>query len=129
MFQARNSLATIRAPSPRRVLRVTAPPRGRSRVTLLSIVSDNKRAACAVAEEFTVPQTAVPEPGPTRRRFRLSPVPAILAVLSLVATTVALGVLRPAAATEVTDGLAVWYKMDETSGAVAADSSGNGRNG
>ncbi|MFI2633045.1 hypothetical protein ACH5A2_22080 [Streptomyces collinus] len=35
----------------------------------------------------------------------------------------------PAQAAEITDGLALWYKLDATSGTVAADASGNGRNG
>ncbi|MFI1509137.1 MULTISPECIES: family 43 glycosylhydrolase [unclassified Streptomyces] len=39
------------------------------------------------------------------------------------------GLSAPARAAEVTDGLALWYKLDATSGAVAVDSSGNGRDG
>ncbi|NGO09826.1 family 43 glycosylhydrolase [Streptomyces sp. HC44] len=39
------------------------------------------------------------------------------------------GPLAPAQAAEITDGLALWYKLDATSGTVAADASGNGRNG
>ncbi|WP_420802565.1 LamG domain-containing protein [Streptomyces cavernae] len=41
----------------------------------------------------------------------------------------ALGLSAPAQAAEITDGLALWYKLDATSGTVAVDSSGNGRNG
>jgi hypothetical protein len=42
------------------------------------------------------------------------------------------GVVGPAApvqAAEITDGLALWYKLDATSGTVAVDASANGRNG
>ncbi|MEH0471640.1 hypothetical protein QA943_22830 [Streptomyces sp. B21-097] len=35
----------------------------------------------------------------------------------------------PAQAAEITDGLALRYKLDAASGTVAVDSSGNGRNG
>ncbi|WP_374199208.1 family 43 glycosylhydrolase [Streptomyces sp. ISL-44] len=35
----------------------------------------------------------------------------------------------PAQAAEITDGLALWYRLDATSGTVAVDSWGNGRNG
>ncbi|MER6154111.1 family 43 glycosylhydrolase [Streptomyces sp. NPDC001868] len=41
----------------------------------------------------------------------------------------AVGPAAPAQAAEITDGLALWYKLDAGSGTVAADSSGNGRNG
>ena len=33
----------------------------------------------------------------------------------------------PAHAAATTEGLVAWYKLDETSGTVASDSSGNGR--
>ncbi|WP_334523112.1 family 43 glycosylhydrolase [Streptomyces sp. B21-105] len=39
------------------------------------------------------------------------------------------GPATPAQAAEITDGLALWYKLDASSGAVAVDSSGHGRNG
>jgi hypothetical protein len=39
------------------------------------------------------------------------------------------GPAAPAHAAEITDGLALWYKLDATSGTVAVDSSGHGRNG
>jgi hypothetical protein len=48
------------------------------------------------------------------------------------ATTLMVGVVGPAApaqAAEITDGLALWYKLDASSGTMAADASGNGRNG
>ncbi|GAA2645727.1 family 43 glycosylhydrolase [Streptomyces vastus] len=50
----------------------------------------------------------------------------------LTATSLFLGLagpVAPARAAEITDGLALWYKLDATSGTVAADASGNGRNG
>ncbi|TPQ16937.1 family 43 glycosylhydrolase [Streptomyces sporangiiformans] len=37
--------------------------------------------------------------------------------------------LAPAQAAEITDGLALWYKLDATSGTTVTDASGNGRNG
>ena len=61
-----------------------------------------------------------------RRRFRPGALVAV-AVASLLAGVV--GPASPAQAAEVTDGLALWYKLDATSGTVAADASGNGRNG
>jgi hypothetical protein len=53
------------------------------------------------------------------------------AALALSLSLVAGGLVAtaPAEAAEITNGLVLWYKLDETSGAVAADSSGNGRNG
>ena len=39
------------------------------------------------------------------------------------------GPAAPAHAAEITDGLALWYKLDATAGTVAVDSSGHGRNG
>jgi hypothetical protein len=65
------------------------------------------------------------EPLTGRRR---SPFLIGAAVLALLATSLTVGPASPAAAA-VTDGLALWYKLDETSGAVATDSSGNNRNG
>jgi beta-xylosidase len=52
------------------------------------------------------------------------------ALLATVAAAAAF-VVAPAgtAQADVTDGLALWYKLDATSGSVATDSSGNGRNG
>ncbi|WP_405539472.1 LamG domain-containing protein [Streptomyces sp. NBC_00075] len=51
-----------------------------------------------------------------------------VAVLSLALAAGALTTAAPAQA-EITSGLLLRYKLDETSGTVAADSSGNGRNG
>ncbi|MFC4463483.1 family 43 glycosylhydrolase [Streptomyces xiangluensis] len=54
------------------------------------------------------------------------------ALAAVAAATLMVGVVGPAApaqAAEITDGLALWYKLDATSGTVAADASGNGRNG
>jgi hypothetical protein len=49
---------------------------------------------------------------------------------SLVAALLLSPLIAPAPARAAsTDGLVLWYKLDETSGAVATDSSGNGRNG
>ncbi|WP_408997558.1 family 43 glycosylhydrolase [Streptomyces europaeiscabiei] len=58
-----------------------------------------------------------------RRRFRQG----ALAAASLMVGVV--GPAAPAQAAEITDGLALWYKLDATSGTVAVDASGNGRNG
>jgi GH43 family beta-xylosidase len=58
------------------------------------------------------------------RRRRRAAVVAAAALFAGIAASPA-----PARAAEVTDGLALWYKLDATSGAVAVDSSGNGRNG
>jgi hypothetical protein len=55
-----------------------------------------------------------------RRTKLLAPL-TILAVLS--------GALAVPAAAAAADGLVLWYKLDESSGAVATDSSGNGRDG
>ncbi|WP_324609168.1 family 43 glycosylhydrolase, partial [Streptomyces scabiei] len=52
--------------------------------------------------------------------------------VALAAASLLWGVAGPAApaqAADITDGLALWYKLDATSGTVAADASGNGRNG
>ena len=61
-----------------------------------------------------------------RRRFRLGALAggAVAAILA--------GLVGPAAsarAAEITDGLALWYKLDATSGTVAVDASGHGRDG
>src|SRR5688572_6958223 len=61
-----------------------------------------------------------------RRRFRQGAL-AVVAAASFMAGVV--GPAAPAQAAEITDGLALWYKLDATSGTVAADASGNGRNG
>jgi len=65
-------------------------------------------------------------PIPTGRRR--SPFTLGAAVLALLAASLTVGPVSPAAAA-ATDGLALWYKLDETSGTVAADSSGNNRDG
>ncbi|WP_079028226.1 family 43 glycosylhydrolase [Streptomyces stelliscabiei] len=62
-----------------------------------------------------------------RPRFRQGALAAVAAAVSLLAGVV--GPAAPARAAEITDGLALWYKLDATSGTVAADSSGNGRDG
>ncbi|WP_443060537.1 family 43 glycosylhydrolase [Streptomyces sp. NBC_00459] len=61
-----------------------------------------------------------------RRRSRPGALAAV-AVASILAGIV--GPAAPARAAEITDGLALWYKLDATSGTVAADASGHGRNG
>ncbi|MDF3146682.1 family 43 glycosylhydrolase [Streptomyces sp. T21Q-yed] len=61
-----------------------------------------------------------------RRRFRQG------ALAAMAAASLMVGVVGPAApaqAAEITDGLALWYKLDATSGTVAVDASGNGRSG
>ncbi|WP_199751915.1 immunoglobulin-like domain-containing protein [Actinoplanes sp. ATCC 53533] len=60
--------------------------------------------------------------------WRRSPLTRGAAVLALLAASLTVSPASPAAAA-VTDGLALWYKLDETSGSVATDSSGNNRNG
>uniref|UniRef100_UPI003899C76C family 43 glycosylhydrolase n=1 Tax=Streptomyces dysideae TaxID=909626 RepID=UPI003899C76C len=63
-----------------------------------------------------------------RRRFGFWPG----ALVAAAAASLLVGVVGPAApaqAAEITDGLALWYKLDATSGTVAVDASGNGRNG
>ncbi|HEX8629003.1 MAG TPA: immunoglobulin-like domain-containing protein, partial [Catenuloplanes sp.] len=50
-------------------------------------------------------------------------------VLSLITASLTVVPVSPANAAEVTDGLALWYKLDETSGTVVKDSSGKNRNG
>jgi GH43 family beta-xylosidase len=62
----------------------------------------------------------------SRRRF-LPGAPAAVAAASLLVGVV--GPAAPAQAAEITDGLALWYKLDATSGTMAVDASGNGRNG
>ncbi|MGW0311523.1 family 43 glycosylhydrolase [Streptomyces flavidovirens] len=62
-----------------------------------------------------------------RRRFRQSAPAAVAAAVSLLVGVV--GPAAPAQAAEITDGLALWYKLDATSGTVAVDASGHGRNG
>jgi len=54
-----------------------------------------------------------------------------LAVAFLAPVVLAAGALSatPARAADTTEGLLLWYKLDNSSGAVATDSSGNGRDG
>ncbi|MFD3504353.1 family 43 glycosylhydrolase [Streptomyces sp. NPDC058676] len=61
-----------------------------------------------------------------RRRFRQGALAAVAAASFLAGVV---GPAAPAQAAEITDGLALWYKLDATSGTVAVDASGNGRNG
>ncbi|MBD9726497.1 family 43 glycosylhydrolase [Streptomyces caniscabiei] len=61
-----------------------------------------------------------------RRRFRLGALAATAAASLLMGVV---GLASPAQAADITDGLALWYKLDATSGTVAADASGNGRDG
>lgn len=51
----------------------------------------------------------------------------ITAVMGVAVTSAGLAAM-PASASDVSTGLVAWYKLDETSGTAAADSSGNGRN-
>ena len=71
---------------------------------------------------MTMPRTG-------RRSRRRSPAALCLLTLALVAASLTVGPVPGAAAAEVTDGLALWYKLDETSGTVVADSSGANRDG
>jgi hypothetical protein len=50
----------------------------------------------------------------------------IAAAMSIAVTAAGLAAM-PASASDVSTGLVAWYKLDETSGTTAADSSGNGR--
>jgi GH43 family beta-xylosidase len=61
------------------------------------------------------------------RRIRTGAVAAL--ATALLSGAAGLGLSAPAQAAEITDGLALWYKLDSTSGTVAVDASGNGRNG
>ncbi|SES16639.1 Concanavalin A-like lectin/glucanases superfamily protein [Streptomyces sp. yr375] len=72
-----------------------------------------------------VERAAAPRPTPARRRRSV----ALLAGLSLLAVAGAtLGTAVPAQA-DITDGLVLRYKLDETSGTVVHDTSGQGHNG
>ncbi|WP_406008382.1 family 43 glycosylhydrolase [Streptomyces sp. NBC_00637] len=65
-----------------------------------------------------------------RRQDRRTGRPGALAAAA--AASLLMGVVGPASsarAADDTDGLALWYKLDATSGSVAVDSSGNGRDG
>jgi hypothetical protein len=68
------------------------------------------------------PRRPLPRTRPGWRRSRAG-----LATSAVVAGLLSVGVVTPAHAA-LTDGLVLWYKLDEASGTVAADSSGNGRN-
>ncbi|WP_217178286.1 family 43 glycosylhydrolase [Streptomyces sp. AC495_CC817] len=61
-----------------------------------------------------------------RRSFRPGALAAVTAASLLVGIA---GPAAPAQAADITEGLALWYKLDATSGTVAPDASGNGRNG
>ncbi|KRC66011.1 hypothetical protein ASE12_15365 [Aeromicrobium sp. Root236] len=52
----------------------------------------------------------------------------IAAAVSVAVTATGLATM-PASASDVSTGLVAWYKLDETSGTTAVDSSGHGRNG
>ncbi|WP_157877947.1 hypothetical protein [Streptomyces torulosus] len=58
-----------------------------------------------------------------RPRFRPGALAAVAAAASLLVGVA--GPAAPAQAAEITDGLALWYKLDATSGTVAADASGH----
>ena len=57
------------------------------------------------------------------------PMLAAIATLALLAGGLTATAAPAAAASGVTDGLLLWYKLDETAGTVAADSSGKGNDG
>jgi beta-xylosidase len=70
---------------------------------------------------------AFPRPTSWRPKpLALAPVAALSLVIGGLATGQLPG-MSPVA--DVTEGLVLWYKLDEASGTVAADASGNGRNG
>ncbi|MGN9758529.1 immunoglobulin-like domain-containing protein, partial [Streptomyces sp. SD31] len=60
---------------------------------------------------------------------RLAGLTAASLVLGLAASTVPAQAADTAAPAEITDGLALWYKLDATSGSTVTDASGNGRDG
>ncbi len=68
---------------------------------------------------------------PHGRRRRRATVAAAVITLATAVTAGLLGPLgtAPSAHAEISDGLLLRYKLDETSGTVAHDSSGNGRDG
>ncbi|HET9656093.1 MAG TPA: family 43 glycosylhydrolase [Kineosporiaceae bacterium] len=70
-------------------------------------------------------QAPSPVPPPAARTWRRSW--AALAAGAVIAGMLGIGAAVPAHAA-TGDGLVLWYKLDDTSGSVAADSSGNGRN-
>jgi beta-xylosidase len=63
---------------------------------------------------------------PARTRWSRLALPGVAALSLLASGFVA---ASPARAAEITDGLALWYKLDALSGTAAVDSSGNGRDG
>lgn len=65
---------------------------------------------------------------PTRRTTRLV-VAALAAAVGLAAAATGPAPVAQADETDLATGLIGWWKLDETSGTVVADSSGNGRNG
>ncbi|WP_128379321.1 family 43 glycosylhydrolase [Streptomyces cavernae] len=67
----------------------------------------------------------IPRP-PSRARRRAGRFAGLTAASLLMGLA---GPVAPARAADITDGLALWYKLDAASGAVAADASGNGRDG
>ncbi|GAA4054459.1 family 43 glycosylhydrolase [Streptomyces shaanxiensis] len=60
---------------------------------------------------------------------RLAGLTAASLLLGLAAPTLPAQAADAAEAAEITDGLALWYKLDATSGSTATDASGNGRDG
>lgn len=71
-----------------------------------------------------------PGPAPTHRgrRARWRTALSLATAGSVAAGLLTAGLAAPAQAA-VTDGLALWYRLDETSGTTATDASGHGRNG
>ncbi|MFE7270940.1 family 43 glycosylhydrolase [Streptomyces sp. NPDC057623] len=64
-----------------------------------------------------------------RRAGRLAGLTAASLLLGLAAPLVPAQAADTAEAAEITDGLALWYKLDAASGATVPDASGNGRDG
>ncbi|MGK3941872.1 family 43 glycosylhydrolase [Streptomyces caeruleatus] len=73
-----------------------------------------------------MPYTARPRMRARRRAGRLAGLTAASLLLGLAAP---MAPARAAATADVTDGLALWYKLDAASGTTVTDASGNGRDG
>ncbi|MFI6007873.1 family 43 glycosylhydrolase [Streptomyces sp. NPDC051243] len=76
-----------------------------------------------------MPYTARVRVRARRLASRLAGLTAASLLLGLAGPALPAQAAGTAEATEITDGLALWYKLDATSGSTATDASGNGRDG
>ncbi|AZQ33131.1 hydrolase [Streptomyces cyaneochromogenes] len=76
-----------------------------------------------------MPYTARVRVRARRLASRLAGLTAASLVLGLAAPALPAQAADATAAAEITDGLALWYKLDASSGSTATDASGNGRDG